>query len=462
MFSNIFGKKKKKKDDQDANVGKIVFLVIESYKPDDKDCDDYYKLFSSPNNRLKDGRIIEVHQAGWENITLTAYSDTRKPVVTIRSRNIQPDFIMIRELCRRIRPGCGYENILHAFMVAQTPAINSLHSIFCLNERALMNAEMIRLNRKYGQDKFPIITQYFYPTPEQMVITPDPYPIVLKIGTFDAGYNKIKIESHEQFLSMKSIVAMQGRYVTAEKYIEGVHDLRLQKIGNNYRAFKRVALRKHKQWKGTLFIVVYIVRMDWILISFCIVTVGNTQSAYLEEIKLEERYKFWMEECSKAFGQRLDICTVDILVDVEDKEYIVEFNGCASGFCAKEDVITLRDYVIQYFNNYFVDKNEEEFNSNNRYPTNDDLIRDIKDIDKYDVNKYMVEPEEKDNDDETDDATDDVEEYMDKSVTRDGKNDNDNTGNNDKENDGDNEEQKPDSDDVDKSCMDNSNLKSVE
>ena len=75
--------------------------------------------------------------------------------------SIQPDFILIRELCRRIRPGCGYKNLFYAFMVSQTPSINSLHSIFCLNERALMNAEMIRLNRKHGQDKFPIIRQCF-------------------------------------------------------------------------------------------------------------------------------------------------------------------------------------------------------------------------------------------------------------------------------------------------------------
>ena len=68
----------------------------------------------------------------------------------------------------------------------------------------------------------------------------DPYPIVLKIGTFDAGYGKIKLENHQQFLSMKSIIATQGRYVTAEKYIEGKHDLRLQKIGNNYRVFKEL------------------------------------------------------------------------------------------------------------------------------------------------------------------------------------------------------------------------------
>ena len=141
-------------------------------------------------------------------------------------------------------------------------------------------------------------------------------------------------------------------------------------------------MRKHKQWKG------------------------NTQSAFLQEIELTDRYKFWMEECSKAFGQRLDICTVDVLVATNDEEYIIEFNGCASGFCEKDkDNITLRDYIIQYLNNYFIDGKKEYFNSNNCYPNNDDLIRDIKDIDKYDMNKYLEESVEN-NDDEKSDTED--------------------------------------------------------
>ena len=68
MFANIFGKKKKKRDKGDKH-GKIILLVIASYKPNDSDCDDYHKFFSSPNNRLKDGRIIEIEQAGSESIT---------------------------------------------------------------------------------------------------------------------------------------------------------------------------------------------------------------------------------------------------------------------------------------------------------------------------------------------------------------------------------------------------------
>ena len=393
MFSNIFGKKKNKSKnkDKDKDTPKITLLVIKTRKDDkNRDGDDFYQLFSKPNNRLSDGRLIYVEQAGWDSIQLTSYSDSLKPVVNIRTgggkfKCIQPDFILIRELCRGVKPGQDHKNLLYAFMVAQTPSINSLHSIFCLNERALMNAEMIRLNRKYGQDKFPIITQYFYPVHEEMLITPNPYPIVLKIGTYDAGYGKIKLDNHSQFGDMKSIIATQGEYVTAERFLKGKYDLRLQKIGNDYKAFKRTAMSG--QWKT------------------------NTQTAVIEWIKVEERYKFWMDQCSKAFGGGLDICTVDILVEDNDEntEYILEFNGCASGFGDKDkDNITLRDYVIQKLNDYFVDGNNNE-EKENYYPTNDNLVRpnQVKDIDKYDPDKYKVDDDD-DDQDQKDDANENV------------------------------------------------------
>jgi len=53
----------------------------------------------------------------------------------------------------------------------------------------------------------------------------------------------------------------------------------------------------------------------------------------------------------------MDIVTVDVLVSVADgKEYILEFNGTASGFGKKkEDNIVLREFTIQKMNEYFVE-----------------------------------------------------------------------------------------------------------
>ena len=171
---------------------------------------------------------------------------------------------------------------------------------------------------------------------------------------------------------MKSIVATTDQYCTAENYIEGAHDLRLQKIGNNYQAYKRVSMSGN--WKT------------------------NTGTSMIEHIEVEERYKWWMDECSKAFGGGFDICTVDVLVAAKDgKEYILEFNGTASGFGDQEkDNLILRDYVVEKLNEYFVD-GDKSLNQPD-YPNNENLIKsgDIKDEEKYDAGKY----EKKDNNDE--------------------------------------------------------------
>ncbi len=59
--------------------------------------------------------------------------------------------------------------------------------------RPLVYGELLKLRNKYG-DKFPLIDQYYFSEPMQMLFTQDP-PIVLKVGTAEAGYGKIKVEN---------------------------------------------------------------------------------------------------------------------------------------------------------------------------------------------------------------------------------------------------------------------------
>lgn len=139
----------------------------------------------------------------------------------------------------------------------------------------------------------------------------------------------------------------------------------------------------------------------------------NTGTSMIETIEVLPRYRFWMDECSKAFGGGLDICTVDVLVAEEDgKEYILEFNGTASGFGDHEkDNVILRDYVMRKLNEYFVD-GDHQLNEQ-QYLNNDDLVKDIKDEDRYDDEKYVKDDVE--NDVQEDVQDDENEEQMDNS-----------------------------------------------
>ncbi|ETO07431.1 synapsin-1 [Reticulomyxa filosa] len=112
--------------------------------------------------------------------------------------------------------------------------------------------------------------------------------------------------------------------------MKGQCDLRIQKIGTHYRVFKRISMSGN--WKT------------------------NTGTAHIEDLELLPRYKFWADICGQSFGG-MDIVTVDVLVAAQDgKEYILEFNGTASGFGKdEEDNLILREFTIHKMNEYFVD-----------------------------------------------------------------------------------------------------------
>ena len=79
-----------------------------------------------------------------------------------------------------------------------------------------------------------------------MTITPE-FPIVVKIGHAHAGYGKMKIHDQHSFSDLKSVMALGYDYCTAEHYVHGLYDVRIQRIGDHVRAFKRVSVSSN--WK---------------------------------------------------------------------------------------------------------------------------------------------------------------------------------------------------------------------
>ena len=120
----------------------------------------------------------------------------------------------------------------------------------------------------------------------------------------------------------------EGKYCTAEPYVPGAFDVRIQKIGHDhYRAYRRMTVSGN--WKT------------------------QTGCAMIEEVELTAQYKTWIDEASRMLGG-LDICTVDVIHDEKtDKEYILEVNGTSSGLLpdhADEDNGFIRDVVLEKMN----------------------------------------------------------------------------------------------------------------
>ena len=217
--------------------------------------------------------------------------------------------------------GQDYRNLLYGLAHSNIPTLNSIESMIMNLERPLMYSALHGIQKRLGKERFPLITQYYYPNWREMRITPN-YPIVVKVGHVHAGYGKMMLTNQSNFEDLSSIMAIHNDYSTAEPYLDGEYDIRIQKIGNNYRAYKRTGMNG---WKT------------------------NVGTSILEDIPMTEQYKLWIDECSKLFGG-MDILAVDAIHNkLDNKDYILELNDTSIGLGPlheDEDMLLIRDLTL--------------------------------------------------------------------------------------------------------------------
>jgi len=321
-----------------ATVTPATLMVIQA---DDYDWPEIFK-----GAVLRDGRPIRVIQTGWANFHVHAdtYSNsgicvevrTVDPNRSIKTgcavpscseqvTTVHPDFLLIRNQVRT--PDFDGRNLLNGFMFAATPSMNSLESVLLNAERPAMQGYLHRLNRRLGDDIFPVVPQHFASS-SRVLMYGYTFPAVVKVGSAHAGAGKMMIKDHHQMSDFRSILQMMpGTHCLVEPFIRGESDLRIQKIGTHYRAFRRVGMSG--EWKT------------------------NTGSSVMDSIEVEDRYRRWADEASAMFGG-LDILAVDAIVEEETgKEYIVEVNDTAIGLhpdYAAEDNLHIKELVLARMN----------------------------------------------------------------------------------------------------------------
>ena len=256
---------------------------------------DYEAIFRG--HTLANGQPIDIIQAMWSEILVSVTpkgdNDTTCLVhlkCASGSRTIVPDFLLVRSEARGVTTEQDYRNLLYAFMYSNIPSVNTLNSIYCFLERPVVQAELNKLSLQLGADAFPVVRQSYFASHREMMYG-DSFPAVVKVGHAHAGYGKMKITDHHMMEDFRTIIALDKKYVTAEPFINGSYDLRIQYIrGSEIRVLRRWSVSGN--WKT------------------------NTGSSDIEELKEDEvtdTHKSWAFHASKLFGG-LDICTVDVIL----------------------------------------------------------------------------------------------------------------------------------------------------
>lgn len=131
-----------------------------------------------------------------------------------------------------VRPFANHRAVLEMIRCAQIPCVNSAQVLL----RGLDRLAMLNGLREIGLPVVPFTAVIGPHLLDQIEIR---LPVVIKVGSYHAGYGKMLVTSFEQWQDVKDLVFITDDYLTLEPFIEYKRDIRCMGVGNQVWAMAR-------------------------------------------------------------------------------------------------------------------------------------------------------------------------------------------------------------------------------
>lgn len=286
-------------------------------------------------------------------------SSSSRSVQSMPARIVRPEFVVVKQRCSRDKKD-HLKSIVSALNYCLVPLFEPIEVWNIFQDRQMIFASLLRVQRTLGKENFPLIPQVYCQTQQDLLNYISSSSVVLPC-LVRMGNGRIKIDNLQGLRDFASIMATSNQSCTIEQYLEVKCDLMIQKLGSSLKLFKKTTLDQTSRRTSNLDLRESASRQTSIgmltsLISNSSSSTTNSQqssqqpspaglqqdarrdsnsatySGFERSTEVGSRYRGWMDALTKEFDNKLDMFALNVCVATNDREYVVGLTDCSSEF----------------------------------------------------------------------------------------------------------------------------------